>query len=1154
MGNSADGRLVIDTSLDNTGFEQGSEKLLSAIENLSKRIDAMGASMQQSFSGISSILQTLAAAAQQSASGTNTSAQAATQAAQQTAAAQATATQATNQAAQATSNYDKELAKLQAQIDKAKAGLTAYYAEIAEIQQDTDDMLRLTEDPEQVKNTLEIEQIEIDKVNAKYAAKISALEALEAEYARVAEARDAANQPQQEPQDTQSSAEGDAAQGVLDFSQAAQEAAQSAQGLENASNALGVALGTVARAGLSAAKSIAKIAFKAVAAAAKKAVSGLKSFSSHSRKAVLSSNALVKSLTSLKRLLITRVKRMFISSIFKNVQEDIQSLAQYSSAFNASMNAMKGSAKQLSGNVAVALGNLIMAVEPIITRLLTLLNSAITRFNEFFALLNGKKTVTSAATGAEDYAQSMEAASQAQQKLNRELYSFDELNRQSDKSSSNADTGGVAGAAFEEIPINLPAGVSDWVDRLKAAWGSQDWYGVGEILAEGLNMGVQRVDNWINTTLRPKGVEWAARTAKILNGLTDGIDWPMIGQTIADGLNTIVDIYNTFMDGYNFENLGMRVGMALNSLFDNVNWDELGRAFAQKWNALINVIHGIVNEAHWADWGADIGTAINSWFNEIEWEKLADDLGKLPNKINIWLQNVIQNINWAEVGATLGRCITNLITGFDFGQAAQTISSAIGALLRAVAGLLSNIDWYEVVSKLTTSLGETIRNINWLEILASLGSAIISLLGGIVRSIIGFVGGWQQKLANIFSALGMDTIAGFFQGIADKLHGVSNWIKEHIVDPVVNAVQNFFGIHSPSTVFAEIGQNLIQGLFNGISNVWHTITDFFSKALTGLKNLLSDAWGNIKSTAQNAWNGVKTSITGAFQNAKNGISNTATQIKSGLSATWNSIKSTAQTAVGNLSTTVSTKFTNLKTNLTSAWSGLRTALGNVNWNTIGHNLVVGLQNGISGAWGNLMTGVSNLVNGLIQRIKNLFGVHSPSTVFAEIGAYLDEGLENGLEDGKRGLLATATNVANAVTDSMTPDTAQVDMATDGVISGMQAVISGLSDVAATFMTIADVLTNTGGFTIPQIAAGSVVPYQAKVAGTASTGGDPNNDNALLTSILAEIQALSRSVRNGDGNQNSDIRVIVNGRELFRAMVDENNQAIRRDGRSPLRTA
>lgn len=195
-----------------------------------------------------------------------------------------------------------------------------------------------------------------------------------------------------------------------------------------------------------------------------------------------------------------------------------------------------------------------------------------------------------------------------------------------------------------------------------------------------------------------------------------------------------------------------------------------------------------------------------------------------------------------------------------------------------------------------------------------------------------------------------------------------------------------------------------------------------------------------------------------------------------------------------------------------------------------------------------MTKVQSLVTSLTNKVKSLFGVASPSKVFAEIGGFLDEGLAQGLENGKRGLLTTAANIANAVTNGMTPDTPQVDMTADSVISGMQAVISNLGGIAATFKTIADALTAIGGFTMPQIAAGT----RTRVDTYAPPTGDSDGVTGYLMGILSELQALAEALRSGGSGQSSEIKLVINGREVFQTVVDENERAIQRTGKSPIR--
>lgn len=63
---------------------------------------------------------------------------------------------------------------------------------------------------------------------------------------------------------------------------------------------------------------------------------------------------------------------------------------------------------------------------------------------------------------------------------------------------------------------------------------------------------------------------------------------------------------------------------------------------------------------------------------------------------------------------------------------------------------------------------------------------------------------------------------------------------------------------------------------------------------------------------------------------------------------------------------------------------------------VGGDLVAGLWEGIKNSWSNLVTNVKELGGKLIDGVKGIFGIHSPSTVFANIGEMCDEGLAVGL--------------------------------------------------------------------------------------------------------------------------------------------------------------
>jgi hypothetical protein len=105
--------------------------------------------------------------------------------------------------------------------------------------------------------------------------------------------------------------------------------------------------------------------------------------------------------------------------------------------------------------------------------------------------------------------------------------------------------------------------------------------------------------------------------------------------------------------------------------------------------------------------------------------------------------------------------------------------------------------------------------------------------------------------------IGKQIVLGLIKGIVSMIRFIGGLLKENLVDPVINAVKNLFGIHSPSTVFAEIGMQLINGLLQGISNTWGVIADFFHETVDSVGSFFDGLWEKVASGASEAWQGVK---------------------------------------------------------------------------------------------------------------------------------------------------------------------------------------------------------------------------------------------------------------------------------------------------------
>lgn len=103
----------------------------------------------------------------------------------------------------------------------------------------------------------------------------------------------------------------------------------------------------------------------------------------------------------------------------------------------------------------------------------------------------------------------------------------------------------------------------------------------------------------------------------------------------------------------------------------------------------------------------------------------------------------------------------------------------------------------------------------------SLGQSIYSAMTSLDAKIIGWVQGNiiqpVKDMASRLVAAGKDLVTGLWNGINDKMAWIKGKVKSWVGN-LLSYFKNLLGIHSPSTVFYDYGENIAQGLANGITN------------------------------------------------------------------------------------------------------------------------------------------------------------------------------------------------------------------------------------------------------------------------------------------------------------------------------------------------
>ena len=95
-------------------------------------------------------------------------------------------------------------------------------------------------------------------------------------------------------------------------------------------------------------------------------------------------------------------------------------------------------------------------------------------------------------------------------------------------------------------------------------------------------------------------------------------------------------------------------------------------------------------------------------------------------------------------------------------------------------------------------------------LIKNLPTIIIEIVKAVPQIITALVNGFTSSISQIAS-VGGNLIKGLWQGISDA----GAWLRDKIsgfFGGVVDSIKNFFGIHSPSTLFAGLGRNMGEGI------------------------------------------------------------------------------------------------------------------------------------------------------------------------------------------------------------------------------------------------------------------------------------------------------------------------------------------------------
>lgn len=162
---------------------------------------------------------------------------------------------------------------------------------------------------------------------------------------------------------------------------------------------------------------------------------------------------------------------------------------------------------------------------------------------------------------------------------------------------------------------------------------------------------------------------------------------------------------------------------------------------------------------------------------------------------------------WAGIQSIFS-VVASVLGGF-FQSAVSAIQSAWSGVTAFFSGIWSGIQG--IFSSVSSVLGGFFR---------SAASAVQSAWNGVTSFFSGIWGkikGVFSDAISTFSRIGRNIVDGIKNGISNAWNSLVSWVRGKF-EGLVDSVLGFLGIHSPSRVFAEIGEDSMAGYAQGVED------------------------------------------------------------------------------------------------------------------------------------------------------------------------------------------------------------------------------------------------------------------------------------------------------------------------------------------------
>lgn len=522
-----------------------------------------------------------------------------------------------------------------------------------------------------------------------------------------------------------------------------------------------------------------------------------------------------------------------------------------------------------------------------------------------------------------------------------------------------------------------------------------------------------------------QATEAAAHLAKLTTNEKELSDWT----------NICTGVYATFGDSLPIEGLTeaanetAKTGAITGNLADALNWAGVSEddfqakldacTSEQERQALItSTLNGLYSEA------ANKYREVNG--DIIDAQKATANLNNAMAELGAIAEPIITRLK--QLAAELLQQITPFVALIGEGLAGA-LSGAEGAAQQFTDGLMGMVTL--AIEKLTEMLPKFLEFA--VQMIANIATGIAQSFPTLIPSLVQLVVDVVQVLIDNIPML-IDAGANLLHGLWEGISGAASWLWEKVsgwASSLVSGIKDFFGIHSPSTVFAEIGGNMADGVGVG-----------FTDNMGGVEGDMTAAMGGAGAlTAAEAVNAVNNGIIANIEGLSGAVNAIVERVITGLTAQAQRFNQAGQDFDKNIAsgmvagivqitqkvpqiaqsiitafTAQHQKFVTEGTNIDKSIAqgmiaGIPQITGKVaqiiqpvitalrsyvsEFTAAGEEMVRGIWQGFQNMSGWLESRVRSMMRDIVAAVEEEMDINSPSKVFARIGSYMAQGLGEG---------------------------------------------------------------------------------------------------------------------------------------------------------------